>query len=235
MSKFSTFPDGTPVIATDILVGLRAGLNEKFDASSLLIAASNLSDVASAVTSFDNLSPMIVKGDIVYFDGTNNVKLAIGANNTVLKVNVDVPQWVTNPALLAASNLSDVASVPTSLTNLGLSPVSNVTFGSVAVVVQNAITAHAGGGQGAAFALTKAVSRVTIVATATDSVVLPAAVAGKSMTVINAAAANAMDVYPAVGEAINALAVDTKLSIAANKTVMFICAVNGTWNSLVTA
>src|SRR5262249_51571665 len=54
----------------------------------------------------------------------------------------------------------------------------------------NALTAHAGGGQGSALALTASINRVTTVATAADSVKLPAALAGQSIVVINAAAAN---------------------------------------------
>lgn len=79
------------------------------------------------------------------------------------------------------------------------------------------------------------ISRVTTVGTGGDSVVLPPAKAGMSMTVINAAAANAMDVFPTIGESINALSANTALSVAANKTILFTCAVNGIWNSNLTA
>jgi hypothetical protein len=101
--------------------------------------------------------------------------------------------------------------------------------------VTNAITAHAGGGQGSAVALTTDFNRVTTVATAGDSVKLPAATAGSEVRVTNAAAANAMDVFPATGEVINALAANTAISVAANKTIIFSCMVNGTWNSVLTA
>jgi hypothetical protein len=101
--------------------------------------------------------------------------------------------------------------------------------------VTNAITAFAGGGQGSAVLLTTSISRVTTVATAGDSVKLPTALAGLQVTVVNAAAANAMDVFPNTGDVINALAANTALSVAANKTIIFTCAVNGTWNSLLTA
>lgn len=99
----------------------------------------------------------------------------------------------------------------------------------------NALTAHVGGGQGSATALTRQVNRVTTVASAADSVLLPAAIAGRVVTVINAAAANAMDVFPQTGEIINALSANTAISVAANKVINFYCAVAGTWNSLLTA
>jgi len=99
----------------------------------------------------------------------------------------------------------------------------------------NALTAHVGGGQASALALTSDINRVTTVASAGDSVKLPAAVAGRQVTVMNSAAANAMDCFPQSGEIINALSANTALSIAANKTVIFSCAVDGTWNSVLTA
>lgn len=98
----------------------------------------------------------------------------------------------------------------------------------------NGLTALAGGAQ-AGTALTREINRVTTVTTAADSVQLPAAVAGRVVTVINAAAANAMAVFPQTGEIINALAANASISVAANRTIMFSCAVNGTWNSLLTA
>ena len=220
MSTFSTFGDATPMIATDYVVGLRAGVNKKFLGSSFLLAASNLSDVADAVASFDNISPASVLGDLITFDGTNNVRLGAGANTTMLGIAGGIPAYLT---------VSQVK------TNLGLATSSDVTFNSLKLGAVNALTAFAGGGQGSATALTAAINRVTTVATAADSVKLPAALAGASLVVINAAAANAMAVFPQTGEIINALAANASISVAANKTVMFFCAVNGTWNSMLTA
>ena len=100
----------------------------------------------------------------------------------------------------------------------------------------NGITALAGGGQANAITFTKQVNRVTTVGTAADSVKLPKAVPGcQPLVVINAAAANSMNVFPASGDAVNALAADAAFAVAANKTVMFFCAVAGTWNTIVTA
>lgn len=98
----------------------------------------------------------------------------------------------------------------------------------------NGLTALAGGAQ-AGTALTREINRVTTVATAADSVQLPAATAGRVVTVINAAAANAMAVFPQTGEVINALSANASISVAANKTIQFFCAVDGTWNSILTA
>jgi hypothetical protein len=106
---------------------------------------------------------------------------------------------------------------------------------AMASSVENGITAYAGGGQANARALTRSINRVTTVATGADSVKLPVAVPGMQITVINSAAANAMNVFPATGEYINALAVNTALSVVANKACIFTCAVAGRWQSLLTA
>ena len=100
---------------------------------------------------------------------------------------------------------------------------------------RNGVTAFATGGQAGAVVLAEAINRVTTVGTAADSVKLPPASPGMVITIINAAAANAMNVFPWVGEYINALAVNTAISVAANKTITFYCAANGQWNSNLTA
>lgn len=143
-------------------------------------------------------------------------------------------------ALLAANNLDDVALASTARTNLELGTGNSPTFTGVTASgyfyasTADALTAFAGGGQASATQLAKAINRVTIVATAGDSVKLPVSAAGMGVVVINASA-NAMDVFPSSGQAINALAADTAISVAANKTIKFYCAVTGTWNSILTA
>lgn len=96
----------------------------------------------------------------------------------------------------------------------------------------NAITARAGGGQGSATPLTATYNRVTTVATAADSVLLPAAVAGSRVVAFNAAAANSMNVFPATGQFINALSVNTAFAVAAGRGAEFVCCVDGTWNTV---
>ena len=99
----------------------------------------------------------------------------------------------------------------------------------------NAITAHAGGGQQASSPLNTVINRVTTVATAADSVTLPVDAPGMQLTVINAAAANSMNVFPNTGDAINALAANAAFAVAANKTATFYSTVAGQWHSLLTA
>jgi ABC-type arginine transport system permease subunit len=100
--------------------------------------------------------------------------------------------------------------------------------------VRNAITAYAGGGQTNAVALTARFNRITTVATTADSVKLPAAEAGASILVFNKGA-NSANVFPASGDAINAGAADAAYALAATKGAMFVCMVNGTWDTILTA
>jgi hypothetical protein len=113
---------------------------------------------------------------------------------------------------------------------LGVASATDVTLsGKLVKSVTNAITASATQTQAGATALTTDINRITVVATADDAVKLPAATAGRQVTVINTVATQA-GVFPASGDAINALAVDTVSPLAASTTRIYTCAVAGTWN-----
>lgn len=96
-------------------------------------------------------------------------------------------------------------------------------------------TALAGGAQAGTSLSDYAINHFATVASSGDSAQLPKALPGRVRIVVNAAAANAMNVFPQTGEFINALSVDTAFSVAANKVAIFVCAVAGTWNSVLTA
>lgn len=98
----------------------------------------------------------------------------------------------------------------------------------------NSITARAGGGQASATALTARFNRITTAATAGDSVKLPAAKAGASVFVFNKAA-NSVDVFPSTGDKVNALSANAAYALAATKGAMFVCMVDGTWDTILTA
>ncbi len=105
------------------------------------------------------------------------------------------------------------------------------------------LVAHAGGGQANGLLLTAQINRVITVATAADSVVLPPSVPGLEITVINAAAANSLNIYPAGaaqggvtgGDAINLLGVNAAFAMVVNKCVRFSCVTAGQWQSNLTA
>lgn len=90
------------------------------------------------------------------------------------------------------------------------------------------LTARAGGGQGSATPLTASINRVNTVATIGDSVLLPLAVPGQFVTVMNMGAV-AMDVFPTTGDAINALAANTAIRLLPGNAVDFFSAVAGSW------
>lgn len=99
----------------------------------------------------------------------------------------------------------------------------------------NGITAFAGGGQAGAVLLSNVINRVTTVATASDSVKLPASAGGMQITVTNAAAVNPLNIYPSTGDQINALGVNAPYAVVAGKTAAFSCAVAGQWHAVLGA
>jgi hypothetical protein len=101
--------------------------------------------------------------------------------------------------------------------------------------VSDSLTAYAGGGQTNGTALTAYINRVTTVATAADSVKLPAATPGADVVVINAAASNSMNVFPATGEFINAGSANAAFAVAAGKTAHLVSPVAGRWYAILSA
>jgi hypothetical protein len=95
------------------------------------------------------------------------------------------------------------------------------------------VTAHAGGGQALGVPITTPLVRVTIVATAGDSVTLPKAIRGMEIAIANDAAANSMNVFPAVGESINALGANAAFAevVSATGPTIFFCFTNGSWRT----
>lgn len=96
------------------------------------------------------------------------------------------------------------------------------------------VTASASSDQAGGVALDYKNYDVSTVGTAGDSLTLPVGQEGMRLTVRNSAAANSMDVFPASGQAINALADDAAFAIAANKTVEFVFT-GAKWRTILTA
>ena len=126
--------------------------------------------------------------------------------------NLDVSQVLTRGGQVAAGQTSN-----------------NQLYGQ-SMAVDNQ-TAHAGGGQALGVPITTPISRFTTVATAADSATLPPGIRGMEIVVINDAGANAMNVFPAVGETINAGAVNVAFSVVINVPAIFICTTNGAWHT----
>lgn len=99
----------------------------------------------------------------------------------------------------------------------------------------DALTAYAGGGQTNALQLTKGINRISTVATAADSVKLPASTAGMVVFVINGAASNSMQVFGAGTDTINDVATATGVAQAAGKSALYVCPVAGKWYRVLSA
>lgn len=95
--------------------------------------------------------------------------------------------------------------------------------------LQDNITAKAGGGAGG-FQITTQTSRITTVATAADSVVLPPSTPGLELLVINHGA-NAMQVFGNAGDQIDDQAATAGVSQMANSLVIYTCTSVGNYYS----
>jgi hypothetical protein len=106
----------------------------------------------------------------------------------------------------------------------GLASITVVTKGGATAGITADVSSIQGGGP-----LTSQFNEVTTVGTAGDAVTLPAAQPGLVVYVRNAAAVNSMDVFPALGDSINALADNLAFAMAAGVSAIFWCADDSTW------
>lgn len=136
---------------------------------------------------------------------------------------LDVLYGSVTPGTAAASSalVTDASNNLAGLNNLTLNGV--LTSSST-----DTITAHAGGGQALATALTTTFNRVTTVTTAGDSVVLPAAARGLTVVVYNDGA-NPLAVFPAGTDSINDLAASAAMTQLVNSVFTFACSSAGLW------
>ncbi|MFG1260039.1 hypothetical protein V5F79_22185 [Xanthobacter flavus] len=108
---------------------------------------------------------------------------------------------------------------------------STVTAGTFLVGSSaNSITAHAGGTKAAATVLAAQFNRITVCANADDSVLLPTALAGRSVVVFNDGAAAAR-VFGAGTDTIDGVATATGVPLTNTKRAIFICLTAGAWIS----
>lgn len=97
--------------------------------------------------------------------------------------------------------------------------------------LEDGLTAHAGGGQASAYAITKDVSRFSTVASHNDSAKLPVSVAGYHLYIVNDGS-KILSVYPATGEQIDGLAANTAVTLLPEQTGFFLCRTAGQWRKL---
>ena len=196
----------------------------------IFLSASNGVSLATISSPYHSLTPFafsttvvgtpVVVGDFAVFSSTSG--------------NIEDLGYL--PSNAAYTNVV-MANVPTIANYI---PIFNDTAGSItdsaysiasSLLVSpavSALTAHSGGGQTSALALTKAVNNITTVAAAGDSVRLPASAAGLEITVTNSGA-NSMQVYGAGTDTINGIATGTGVAQLPGQTVVYTAAVAGNW------
>lgn len=151
--------------------------------------------------------------DTTLMTGPNFAQIGIGSARIT-------PNGTTTQTTLAAV-LANIAN--------GVGAFSNMTLtGLLFESSTDNITARAGGGQALATALTTEMNRIATVATAGDSVKLPASAAGLTIIIENAAA-NPVQVYGAGTDTINGVATATGVSQMASSVVIYTCYTAGAW------
>lgn len=103
--------------------------------------------------------------------------------------------------------------------------------------IEDTITAHAGGGQGSAFALseTQSIHNVTTVGSVDDSVILPAATGSGVVHWVKNSGANQLRLFAADTETIDAVASATGVAIPTNKSRIVLDFAAGLWLSILGA
>ena len=157
---------------------------------------------------------------------------------TLLTSGTYYPQLVnaTSGNLATGANASLSFNVATgNLSSTILNATGNVTAANTvttAYAIGSVGTAIAAAGttQGAATAITKDNNIVSTVSAGANSVVLPTAVAGMRIYIKNSSA-SALNVFPAVGAAINALSANASISQAANASAFYISSSTTQWYS----
>ena len=164
-------------------------------------------------------------------------KLTLGKNASLVVTNSDNSQSTVDLLELAAldgivaADLAKIDGITNGTAAAGKALVlgASLEIGTIGAITTDApitydhnttITAFATGGQASATALTGEFNNVTTCATASDSVKLLAAVLGRKQTVKNSGAA-ALAVFPATGDAINALAANLSVDIPVNGQMTF--------------
>lgn len=158
--------------------------------------------------------------------GSTDASVSVAQNTGVLFRKMSSTSWraIASSASITGSftTLTATTAAITTLT------ATDTTFTHMPVI-PSATVAAAGSAQGDAAAITTGFTLVSA-ADGTKGVVLPAAAAGLQAIVKNIDAANAvLKVYPATGDGINAIAVNSAISMAAKTSAMFVAYDATTW------
>jgi hypothetical protein len=214
-----------------------------------LLIANNLSDVASASTSFKNISPLTTAGDIIYESATPApARLPIGTTGQVLTVVSGLPSWVTSNAITALTG-DGTTTGPGSVTFTLATVNSNVgTFGSstsiptftvnakglITAASGNAVIAPAGTLSGTVLNASVVTSSLTAVGTITTGVWNGTTIAianGGTSAITAASAFNNLNPMTTTGDIIyeSATNVASRLAIGTTGQVLTVSSGIPTW------
>lgn len=228
LAGFADFVDAlatggnVPNTAANAVTALAGGAK----AGATLIAA-GINRVGTAVSAGDSiLMPVSAPGIVVVVNDTAN-PITVYGNGT------DTVNDVATATGVQQMAQSVVFYVCTAAGNWSADGIGSGYFGSYSTEsYADALAANAGGVAAGATALAAMINRFTTVGGAGYSSVLPAATPGLSITVINAAAANSMAVFPAGTDAVNAGANGAAFALPAGGVVTFYATVAGKWHTI---
>lgn len=143
-------------------------------------------------------------------DGSLNAPITLGVNKVKEFVGVSATQWLT-----IIDDLENITA--TTVTTSGDITVGDYINHSVAASVSSA-----GSTQGDATGLTNSMNVITTVGADTEGVVLPTAVAGRTVTVFNATSTN-VKLYPASSDTINSGSANAAITLPANTSYSLTC------------
>ena len=106
---------------------------------------------------------------------------------------------------------------------------STTTLNGLVIDSISAAVSAAGTAQGTATALVSNINNVTVVATGATGVRLPTAVAGMRILIRNSDSADTLNIYPATGGTINALAANAAFTIIAGATIELVATTATQW------
>lgn len=193
-----------------------------WNAAKLVVGADTSFTPVFGLSVFNNLSADVTARlqnssnsgytEMSFFDNTGANVGGVGYGNTGVAVTEDAGRnyfyCLTTGSLLLGSDLSSGILINGGNAN-SISINSPVTYKGAA-----GITAFAGGGQANATILTAEINYIDTVATANDSVKLVVSALGKRVVIFNDGA-NAVNIFPASGGAIDALGANAAYSLAA--------------------
>lgn len=195
--------------------------------------------VAVGITTASNLTvlggnagKLITSGGVNLIAGANvaSTTLVTGTGNILLGVDAstDTAAAGTNDTIIIKGRTGGIATLSTTAANTAAP--TTIMGGILGVTPTAGITAHAGGGQASATALTTGINYVGTIVTAADSVKLAStAIPGVVQIVANGSASNAMQVFGLGTDTINGVATGTGVSVPAGKTGVYFCYTAGAW------